>query len=126
MPEVFFSKTYQHLGQQRVDVFINEPVSSEHNTTEIFLEKSVCSGEWDVCREGYFEINPKNTSDGESVVWGIQFLKRDLGNLREAKKRVAEMNLMKDNLAYVPGSHIRWHGLDVATRKYLGKEESEQ
>lgn len=122
MADIKFSKSYQHFGQQQVDVFIDEPVGSEKFTTEITLQKSFCSGQWDVCREGYFEVNPRNTSDGESVVWGLQFIKRDIGNLREVKRVIENEEL---DLAYVPGSHIRWQGLDVVTRKYFGKEKPE-
>jgi hypothetical protein len=116
MPEIKFSKSYQHFGEIRVDVFTDEPISSDKATAEIFLQKSFCSGLWNICREGIFKVNSKTLGDERGLVWGFQSLAGEFP-LREAKKKVAEMDL-----TYKAGTHIRARGMDFVSRDYLGKE----
>jgi len=121
MSNVKFSKSYQHFGETRVDVFIDTPVSSDKAMTEIFLQRSSCSGLWEICREGVFRVNPKDLGDEDGIVWGYQILAGEFPKgifpLKEAKRRVAEMDL-----TYRPGSQIRARGMDLVSREYLGKE----
>jgi hypothetical protein len=115
MPEIKFSKSYQHFGEIRVDVFTDEPISSDKATAEIFLQKSFCSGLWNICREGFFKISQDAVANNNGIIWGFQGLAGEF-SLREAKKRVAEMDL-----TYKAGSYIRARGMNLVSYSYLGK-----